>query len=123
MTVSEFSTVRPVLSQHADIRAQQRGIPRDVLDILLRYGRQEHDHMGGLVVTFDAHSLERVMRQEPASTWRRVSESRSLYAVIDISGHVITAGHRYRRLIRDRSLSFFRTATARNRTARSAFCH
>lgn len=76
------------LSPHAGIRIQQRGIPRDMIQFLVRHGRQQQDHLGGIVVTFDGQSLERISRREPPELWRRASEERSLYAVIDGQGRV-----------------------------------
>ena len=38
------------LTQHARLRMQQRGIPRQAIDYVLAYGRVSHDHRGGCVI-------------------------------------------------------------------------
>lgn len=101
---------------HAGIRVQQRGVDRSVLDCLLQYGRHEHDHKGCEVVTFDGDSLAEIARREPHQLSCKADESRALYAVVNSDGMVVTTGHRYRRLLRDRSLSSNRPG--RNRRPR-----
>ena len=95
------SALRADLTSHAAIRARQRGIDLHVLRCLLLYGRREHDHHGAELVTFDNRSLKLVQLREPRGTWMRAAESRTLYAVVDSTGSVITAGHRSRRVFRD----------------------
>ncbi len=97
------------LSRHARVRAQQRGINGHMLEWLLAFGHKEHDHLGGIVVTFDGAAVARASRVMGPEVGARLEQARSLYAVIDTHGQVITTGHRYRRIIRDRGLSHFRS--------------
>ena len=111
--MSVLNFIEPVarqicLTQHAQARVQQRGLDRVVLDCLLRYGRREFDHRGGKILRFDRASLREVSRNEPVSLWVKALEARSLYAVVGVNGPVITTGHRFRRVLRDRSISSFR---------------
>lgn len=101
------------LTIHAGIRAQQRGVDRSVLDCLLQYGRHDHDHMGCEVVTFDGGSLAEVARREPRGLWCKADEARALYAVVNADGMVVTTGHRFRRILRDRSLASNRPGRSR----------
>lgn len=101
------------LTAHALIRARQRGIDLEVLDCLLRHGRREHDHRGTEIVTFDRAALDEVARREPRATWRKAVEASTLYAVLGPDGRVITTGHRWRRVIRDRSLASLRPGRRR----------
>lgn len=101
------------LTVHAAIRAKQRGVNRSVLDCLLQYGRHEHDHMGCEVVTFDDETLDEVARLESRDLWRKVAEARSVYAIVDSEGSVVTTGHRFRKVLRDRSLSSNRPGRSR----------
>jgi len=101
------------LTAHALIRARQRGIDLEVLDCLLRHGRRAHDHRGAEIVTFDRAALDQVARREPRATWRKAVEASTLYAVLGPDGHVITTGHRWRRVIRDRSLASLRPGRSR----------
>ena len=49
-------------SAHAAARMQQRGIREDLVDLLLRYGREEHDHRGGTIIYFDKVARARMAR-------------------------------------------------------------
>ena len=101
------------LTSHAQIRVQQRGVDREVLDCLLLYGRHEFDHFGCEILYFDEAGLDRLARGEPRHLWVKAIESRSLYAVVNSDGFVVTTGHRYRRVLRERSLTAFRRGLAR----------
>jgi hypothetical protein len=93
-----------MITHHGQIRQQQRGLPRLVLDWLAAYGREVHDHRRRAVIrhfTPDARRrLERDIGREPV---RRMHEYLDAYAVYDTDGTVITVGHRYERIRRDLS--------------------
>ena len=112
--IGRFDRVSVGMTKHAGIRVQQRGVNRDVLDCLLTYGRHEPDHKGCEVVTFDGKALEDLSRYEPRVLKAKASDSRNLYAVVDSDGLVITAGHRFRRVPRDLSLSSLRPGRSRS---------
>ena len=101
------------LTTHAVMRLQQRGIRRDVLDCLLAYGRREHDHAHCEIVYFDGRAIEQVQRQEGPRVGTLVSDHRDVYAVVDGDGCVVTTGHRFRRILRDKSLSAMRPGRSR----------
>jgi hypothetical protein len=107
------ATVAGIFTTHAIKRVRQRGIGLPALDCLLRYGREDHDHHGAQILTFDALSLDEVRRNEPRQIWQQVVDARALYAVVDSTGTVITAGHRFRRIARDVSLSSARRRRTR----------
>lgn len=109
-------------SAHAAARMQQRGIREDVVDLLLRYGREEHDHRGGTIVYFDKVARARMARDPhcplpalprrkgrvslfeiyavlPRKRGRGLLNSR-IYAVLGRSGEIVTVGHRYARIWR-----------------------
>lgn len=100
------------LSAHAALRVQQRGMNSLLLDCLLRYGHYSHDHLGGEVVTLDPGALRQIAKNESAEALRLVSEARSAYAV-GAHGQVVTVGYRYRKVLRDRSLSDARQGRGR----------
>ena len=112
--IGRFDGASYALTRHADIRVQQRGVNRDVLDCLLAYGRHEPDHKGCRIVTFDCKSLDAMSRSEPKDIKTKASDSRNLYAVVNGDGVVITAGHRFRRVLRDQSLSSMRPGRSRS---------
>lgn len=112
--IGRFDGASYALTRHADIRVQQRGVNRDVLDCLLAYGRHEPDHKGCQVVTFDCKTLQAISRYEPSNVRTKAADSRNLYAVVNGDGVVITAGHRFRRIPRDKSLSSLRPGRSRS---------
>jgi len=105
---------RSALTPHAEIRMQQRGVDRQVLDCLLLYGRREFDHFGCEIAYFNDAGLDKVARCETRRIWLKAVESRHLYAVVNSDGEVVTTGHRYQRVQRDRSLSSFRPGRTRS---------
>ena len=109
-----FGSALYALTKHAGVRVQQRGVDRRLLDCLLTYGHHEPDHKGCQVVTFDGQALDELAGPEYRPAMRRASDSRNLYAVVDSTGVVITAGHRFRRIPRDLSLSSFRPGRSRS---------
>lgn len=87
-------------THHAAIRAQQRGIPPMVDDLLDRYGHEEYDGHGAVTVYFDKQSLrvmERELGRRPIS---RFAEWHDAYKVRSVDGKTITLGHRTRRIWR-----------------------
>ena len=96
------------LTHHAATRIRQRGINLEVLGCLLSYGHREHDHRGAEVVAFDRSALSLVRATEAPDVWRAVEQARDVYAVVDSDGLVITSGFRFRRVVRDFSLSSMR---------------
>ena len=88
-------------TDHAHTRAQQRGIPPLIDDLLDRYGRELYDGHGAVIVHFDKTSIrqmERDMGREPVrrlNTWHDAYKVRSAH-----DGSTITVGHRTQRLRR-----------------------
>lgn len=101
------------MTSHAEVRLRQRGIRTDVLDCLLAYGRREYDHADCEILYFDTRAIERVQRQEGPQLAHLVSDHRDVYAVVDSDGCIVTAGHRFRRILRDKSLANFRPGRSR----------
>ena len=88
------------LTLHAQLRMQQRGIPRQAIGYVLAYGRVSHDHRGGCVVWLDKRSRARLNREEGRQVVRRLDKHLDAYVVTDTEGTVVTVGHRYRRIRR-----------------------
>lgn len=87
-----------VKSRHAQTRAQQRGIPPGIAELLDRYG--EERHLGdGRVVSFLSKRGRRQMEQD----WGRQAVARlspwlGTYEIRSLEGVVITVAHRTRPL-------------------------
>lgn len=108
MSVCAVTPTSLPLTPHAATRLRQRGIRPDVLDCLLAYGRREHDHAHCEIVYFDSRALERLQRQADPQTARLAHDHRDVYAVVDSDGCIVTTGHRFRRVLRDKGLANLR---------------
>lgn len=86
------------LSEHARVRMQQRGIPAEVVECLLDFGRAHHDHHGGRILCLDKTARGRLRRLRGDATYRALDKHLDAYAVLDSTGRVITVGHRYHRI-------------------------
>ena len=87
-----------LLTRHALVRMQQRGIPPIALEVLLDFGREAHDHRGCRVVRFDMLSRRRAEMELGRERYRRIERWLGAYAVVGPDDAVLTVGHRRRRL-------------------------
>lgn len=89
-----------IITQHAAIRMQQRGINEQTLDYLFRYGSRMHDNRGCLIVFFNKHSRKRLKKSQDISLPKAIESQMDAYAVVSVDGEVLTVGHRFKRIIR-----------------------
>ena len=84
-------------THHAQTRAQQRGQPPIVEQLLDRYGEEEHLG-GGCVIRFlskrGRRTMERDMGRQPVA---KLAQWLDAYEVSTTCGKTITVGHRTRR--------------------------
>lgn len=83
-------------TNHATARCQQRGVSPFVIDLLLRFGRREHDHEGAEIVFFDRRAKKEVESYTGGSIGK-LNEQMDSYAVVS-DGCVITVGVRYKKI-------------------------
>ena len=88
------------LTQHAEVRMQQRGIALTTLQSLLDYGSQAHDHRGATILYFDKRARSRLLKDSGRGVYRVVEKQLNAYAVVSTDGAVITVGRRKRRIPR-----------------------
>ncbi len=88
------------ITAHAAARARQRAIPAFLIDLLRRYGREQHDGRGGVILFFDRAARERVRAQAEARELARNSHWLNAYAVEGRDGALVTVGWRRRRINR-----------------------
>lgn len=87
--------------RHATIRAQQRGIPLFITELLHRYGEIEYDGHGAVVQYFNKYSIRNMERDFGRQPVKRFAEWFDAYQVVSITdGHTITVGHRHERIWR-----------------------
>lgn len=84
---------------HAKIRSQQRGIPPFIIDLLLKFGRYEHDHKGAEIIYFDQKARKKI-ENYAGSLIGKLNQHLDSYAVI-ANGQIITIGTRYKRINRN----------------------
>lgn len=88
-------------SKHASVRAQQRGVPPFIIELLDRYGQCQYDGQGAVIQYFNKQSLrdmERDLGRKPVS---RLAEWHNAYKVLSTNdGCTITVGRRHRRIRR-----------------------
>ena len=89
------------LTHHAARRLQQRGIPEDVLPLLVQFGAHEYDKHGAKLVYLTHKSRERIKRTVGADRYNRLEPVLDIYAVVDTDGTVVTVGHRTHRINRN----------------------
>ncbi|MCZ2151050.1 MAG: DUF4258 domain-containing protein [Bryobacterales bacterium] len=85
------------LTEHARTRMQKRAISPSVIEALLDFGQEEHDHHGGCILYFDKAARRRLERK---CLDRMLNRYLDAYAVLAETGEIITVGHRDRRIFR-----------------------
>lgn len=83
---------------HSTIRCQQRGVSPFMIDLLLRFGRREHDHHGAEVIFFDRRA-KKAVEIYTGGTIGKHNEQMDSYVVVS-EGCVITAGVRLQKINR-----------------------
>ena len=79
---------------HASKRLQQRGISNGCVSLILAFGTQEHDGMGGVRYLMTTSSIERMCAT--LGKTKQISDMAGMYAVVSAAdGTVVTVGHRY----------------------------
>lgn len=89
------------LTHHAQSRLQQRGIPPAVVETLLDYGHEEHDHRGSRIVYFDRQARQKLRRAFGKESYKRIESHLDAYAIVADNDEIITVGHRTRRINHD----------------------
>ncbi|SEO24684.1 hypothetical protein SAMN05216404_11527 [Nitrosospira multiformis] len=87
-------------TRHAEIRAQQRGIPPMVEQLLDLYGQEEYDGRGAITLYLNKNSIRNMERDLGRRAVSRLAEWFDAYKVKTTDGRTITIGHRTRRLRR-----------------------
>lgn len=87
-------------TRHAEVRAQQRGIPPMIDQLLDLYGQEEHDGHGAVTLYLNKISIKKMERDLGRRLVSRLAEWFNAYKVRSTDGHTITVGHRTRRLWR-----------------------
>ena len=88
------------MTQHAQVRMQQRGITMQTLESLLDCGAVAYDHRGAAIVYFDKKAKSRVQKIAGRQAYLAMEKQLNAYAVVAHDGAVVTVGRRVRRIPR-----------------------
>lgn len=86
------------LSRHALARTTQRGIRREVIDIVLSYGCRKRRH-GASVFFMDGHSREAARDDLGRRTYAKIEGKLGVYVVVADDGTIVTCAHVLRRIL------------------------
>lgn len=85
-------------TKHAAIRSQQRGIPPMIDELLDRYGQEQHDGHGGIILYMNKTSIRSMERDFGCRPVARLSEWLTAYKVKSMDGQTVTIGYRHQRI-------------------------
>lgn len=86
-----------MLTNHAQVRCQQRGIPQEAVDALLAYGNTRRHH-GADIYFLDKRGRSRVEAALGRNLFCRIEKALNAYLVVSDDGGIVTAAHRLQRL-------------------------
>jgi hypothetical protein len=89
-----------LFADHAQVRAQQRGVPPLILDWLITYGSAQPDQRGAEIRYFDHAARRRLSKAVGHKVVDLLGQLLHMYAVMSNDGVVITTGHRFKRISR-----------------------
>ena len=88
-------------TEHATARLRQRGIPLELLDLLVEYGEEWHVGHGARIMGFSKRTRQRMKRDVGVKAFARWESRLNVYAVVASNDALVTVGHRYERLRRN----------------------
>ena len=83
-----------VLTTHASIRLQQRGIPAWFLSLLVKHGNTVHDGRGAVIKTVNKTTRRRLQKVLSRTEYASAERYFDVYAVVAPDMAVVTAAHR-----------------------------
>ena len=85
-------------TEHATARLRQRGIPTELLDLLVSYGEESYDGHGARIIGFSRRTRRRLRQEIGDKLYARWESRLNVYAVVAANEALITVGHRLSRL-------------------------
>jgi len=87
-------------TEHANARLRQRGIPAELLSLLINYGEEHYDGHGARVMAFSKRSRDRLRKAVGTKLYARWESRLNVYAVVSTDEALVTVGHRIHRQYR-----------------------
>jgi hypothetical protein len=88
-------------TDHARKRSQQRGIPTEVVNLLLEYGETKYAGRGCKICAFRSKHGKRELLREGTIRGVNIEKHLRAFLVIFKDETIVTVGHRYKRVKRD----------------------
>jgi len=88
------------MSHHAQVRSRQRGIPRDAIEVILNFGREEQSFKNRQVVFMDKEARRRAREVLGRTAYAQIEARLDAAVIIGNRGSVITCMHRKSRIYR-----------------------
>jgi len=88
-----------ILTDHARMRMQQRGIPQSQIEWLLEFGSERYDRCGKLWLHYD-HKAKKLMRKFLSGDVLKRIKLDTYGVIAEESGVLLTVGHRTKRFHR-----------------------
>ena len=85
-------------TQHSRLRAQQRGIPPLIIDLLIQFGAREPAGEGAEAIYFDKRARKQ-LQMYSGGLMGKLRDELNVYAIV-IGDRVVTVGPRYKRINR-----------------------
>lgn len=85
-------------TQHSQIRAQQRGVPPLIIDLLMQFGAREPAGNGAETIYFDKRAKKQLQTYS-GGLMSKLSGELDVYAIV-ANNKVVTVGPRYQRINR-----------------------
>lgn len=89
-----------VITQHAVIRMQQRGIKEKTLNCLIKFGSKIRRDRGCFMMFFDKQARNRLQKLVDSNLYIFLLSQIDAYAIVSASGEVLTVGHRFKKITR-----------------------
>jgi Domain of unknown function (DUF4258) len=86
------------VSNHAQIRMQQRAITADMLESLLNFGQVKFNGQGTEILTFPKKVVKHLKKELNHKVFMKIERHLNLYAIMSSGGELITTGYRTKRL-------------------------
>lgn len=86
------------MTDHAQVRIQQRGIHLDALEIVLRYGSFQRVK-GGKTFYMDKQAHQRAERSAENDLYRRFADKLGFYVIVSDDDAILTVAHSYQERI------------------------
>lgn len=84
------------MTDHAQVRIQQRGIHPDAVEIVLSYGSFQHAKGGAKSYYMDKQAHQRARRSLESNLYSRFADKLDIYVIVGGDDAIVTVAHNHR---------------------------